>query len=409
MSISKQEEKALFRFNIVFPLLDANLPKGVRASMVRDICAKEYTIPHSKKQTLSPATVWKWYKTYVKKGTIDSLAPAGRNDKGIRRSLTEETQKELLRRHQEKPELPIKYLVSQAVEDGVFTKEDTVSMAVIYQMFSNERKGFDPTMRDRRAYRAPSINDMWQADALAGIKVTGPDGRKVTAKLFCCLDNKSRLVCYAKWYPAETAACFLDCLWNAFKLRGLPKVLYTDNGSSFRDERMKLGCASLGVKISYSRPYMPQGKGALERWNRTVRQQFLSTLPPSVNSLEELNLRFEKWIEVYNHRIHSALEGQSPIQCYLSELKAIRVAPEGLPAHFRRSETRIVGSDRTIRFKGHQFEVPIGYSGRKVDIRYFDHDPLNTCEGFFDGKSLGQLHIVDRVANFQAHRRGPWS
>jgi hypothetical protein len=162
----------------------------------------------------------------------------------------------------------------------------------------------------------------------------------------------------------------------------------------------------VGVKISYSRPYKPQGKGAVERWNRTVRQQFLSTLPASEISLEELNLRFEKWIEVYNHRIHSALDGQSPLQCYLSELKAIRMAPEDLPAHFRRSDTRIVGTDRTIKFKGKQLEVPIGYSGRKLEIRYFDHDPLHTCEAFFEGKSIGMLHIVDKFANFKAHRGG---
>jgi hypothetical protein len=279
-------------------------------------------------------------------------------------------------------------------------------MAVIYQMINCERKGFEPTVDDRRAYRAPSINDMWQADAMHGPKVVGSDGKKITAKLFCCLDNKSRLVCFAKWYPAETTACFLDCLWNAFKLRGLPKVVYTDNGSCFRDDRLKLGCASVGVKISYSRPYKPQGKGAVERWNRTVRQQFLSTLPASEISLEELNLRFEKWIEVYNHRIHSALDGQSPLQCYLSELKAIRMAPEDLPAHFRRSDTRIVGTDRTIKFKGKQLEVPIGYSGRKLEIRYFDHDPLHTCEAFFEGKSIGMLHIVDKFANFKAHRGG---
>ena len=409
MAMSKQEEKALFRFNIIFPLLDANLPKGARAAMVRDICAKEYRIPHSSKRTLSDATVWNWYRTYVQQGTIDSLAPAGRRDKGVRRSLTEETQRELVRRYRANPNVPIKYVVARAVEEGVFAPGDTASMSVIYQILKRERTGFQPVASDRRAYRAPSINDMWQCDAMHGPKAVDANGRRVVAKLFCCLDNKSRLVCYAKWYPAETTECFLDCLWNAFKLRGLPKVAYCDNGSCFRDDRLKIGCASLGVKISYARPYMPQGKGALERWNRTVRQQFLSTIAPTASTtLEELNLRFEKWIEVYNHRVHSALDGQSPLQCYLGELKAIRMAPEDLPSHFRRSETRIVGSDRTIRFRGEQLEVPIGYGGRKLEIWYFDHDPLHTCEAFFEGKSIGMLHVVDKVANFKAHRGGSW-
>ena len=406
MGISKQEEKALFRFNIIFPLLDANIPRGVRSAMVDEICAKQYRIPHSTKTTLSPATVWTWYTTYMRQGTIDSLAPSGRSDKGRRRTISAEAERELLRRHRENPGVPIKYLVEKAEGDGVFGPGDTISMSAIYQMLSREGKGFEPSQKDRRSYRAPSINDMWQSDAMHGPKARLNDGREVTAKLFVCLDNKSRLVCFARWYPAETAECYLDCLWNAFRLRGLPRVVYCDNGSSFRDERLRLGCASLGVQISYARPYSPQGKGACERWNRTVRQQFLSTLPLGTLGLDDLNIRFERWVDDYNHRVHGSLEGKSPLQCYLGELKAIRTPPEDLPNHFRRSETRIVGADRTIRFMGKQLEVPIGYSGRKVCVRFFDHDPLNTCEGFFEDRSIGMLRLVDKVANYNAHRGG---
>ena len=56
MAISKQEQKALFRFNIIFPLLDEKLPRGMRNRMIKKICTKEYTIPYSKKTTLSPGT-----------------------------------------------------------------------------------------------------------------------------------------------------------------------------------------------------------------------------------------------------------------------------------------------------------------------------------------------------------------
>jgi transposase InsO family protein len=409
MAISKQEEKALFRFNIIFPMLDASLPRGERSRMVQQICAKEYRIPHSKKTSVSEATVWKWYHAYLEKGTIDSLAPSGRSDKGRRRTITIETEQELVRRYREKPGVPVKYLVDQAIQDGVFGPDDTISIGAIYQLIRKEKRGYEPTQKDRRAYRAPSINDMWQSDAMHGPKVLLPSGSTITAKLFVCLDNKSRLVCYAAWYPAETTDCYLDCLWKAFRLRGLPRKIYVDNGSAFRDDRLRLGCASLGVQISYAAPYKPQGKGAVERWNRTVRQQFLSTLPSTMLTLEELNIRFAKWIDLYNHRPHSSLEESSPLQCYLAELKAIRTAPENLPLHFRRSDTRVVGSDRTIRFMGKILQVPIGYAGRKIGIRWFDHDPLHTCEGFFEERSLGMLPLVDREANYRAKRRGQLS
>ena len=270
MAISKQEQKALFRFNIIFPLLNEKLPRGVRSSMIDEICAKVYKIPYSKKTTVSSATVWNWYYAYQKHGTIDSLAPAGRSDKGKRRTISKETEKTIIRLHKEKPHVPIKYLVAQAQADDVFGPEDIVSMNTIYQILKREKQGYNPKQEDRRSYRAPSINDMWQSDAMHGPKVTINSGKNVTAKLFVCIDNKSRLICYAKWYPAETTEWYLDCLWQAFKLRGLPRVLYVDNGACFRDDRLRLGCASIGVKISYARPYKPQGKGCVERFNRTV-------------------------------------------------------------------------------------------------------------------------------------------
>jgi putative transposase len=158
--------------------------------------------------------------------------------------------------------------------------------------------------------------------------------------------------------------------------------------------------------IHYSLCKVLHNKGAIERWNRTVRQQFLSVLTDEVLMLEELNIRFTAWIDTYNHRVHSALDGKSPLQCYLSELKAIRLAPEDLPKHFRRSETRLVAADRTVRFMGQQLEAPIGYSGRKLELRFFDYDPLHTCEAFFQGKSIGMLHPVDKTANYQARRGG---
>jgi transposase InsO family protein len=288
--------------------------------------------------------------------------------------------------------------------DGVFGPEDRAGMATIYTIINREKNGWDPKQQDRRAYRAPSINDMWQSDALHGPMAVMPDGSRRTAILFVCIDNKSRLVCHAAWYGDESADSYLDCLWQAFRLRGLPKTVFVDNGASFRDDRLRLGCAQLGVHLIFARPYSPASKGVVERWNRTVRQQFLSMLPREPLTVTELNIRFARWIDEYNHRPHMTLDGISPLQCYLGELKAIRPAPDNLPLYFRRQDTRLVNADRTIRFQGNLLEVPIGYAGRKIEIRWFGDDPLHTCEGFFNGASIGLLRPVDRTANYFARR-----
>lgn len=58
-----------------------------------------------------------------------------------------------------------------------------------------------------------------------------------------------------------------------------------------RDTRLKMGLADLEVQLSYSAAYRPQGK-KIERFWRTLRMQFLPTLPPEGEfTLYELNRR----------------------------------------------------------------------------------------------------------------------
>ncbi len=406
MPMSRTEEKALFRFNIIFPLTNNTLPRGARSRMIRDICAKEYKIPYSKKTHISENTVYGWYRTYIREGTIDSLAPKERNDKGKNRKLTPEALEELLKRYKNKEYyVPTNVMVENAARDGVFTSADTIGMGRIYQILRIEdANSCNPHEKDRRAFRAPEINDQWQSDAMHGRPCLLNDGTMIVPKMFACIDNRSRLVCYSAWYRAETAECYMDCLWNAFQIRGLPRTCFYDNGSSFRDERLKLGCASLGVQLIYARAYSPQSKGVIERFNRTVRQQFLSRLPDEPITLDELNERYQKWVDEYNRRPHSSLDGKSPLQCYLSEVKAIRQAPENLPLYFRAREERIVRQDRTVSLDKTYYQVPLGYSGKKIELRFFESDPENTMEAFFNGKSIGMIRKVDRERNFDIRR-----
>ena len=67
-------------------------------------------------------------------------------------------------------------------------------------------------------------------------------------------------------------------LKQAVLKRGLPVKLVVDNGPAYRAKTLQGICARLGIHLIYCRPYAPEGKGKLERWHRTVRDQFLSEL-----------------------------------------------------------------------------------------------------------------------------------
>src|SRR5437773_1523393 len=76
-----------------------------------------------------------------------------------------------------------------------------------------------------------------------------------------------------------------------------------DNGAAYRSHHLSLVCAKLGVTLIHARPYLPQGKGKIERFFRTVRMQLLPVLGEAdLQSLDVLNRRLWSWIEGEYHQ-----------------------------------------------------------------------------------------------------------
>ncbi len=403
MGIDRKEGKALFRFGVIFPLLDERLDERERSRLIEEASRKRYDIPGSSKTGVSAATIRKWYNAYRKDPSVDTLAPSGRSDKNSRRKLSPETEKALLSLRDKHPEKPLKVIVRMAREQNLFMPGDTIGDSAIYRMFREHKSKAVDTRgaKDMRRFEVESCNELWMTDCMHGPKVVLPSGAKVTAKLFALIDDRSRLITYGRFYPSETTDCFLDCLWEAFRRRGLPHRIFTDNGSAFKNDRMRYGCASLDVLLQFSKVRHPAGKAKIERFWLTVRQQFLSCIPEEPLSLDELNRRWEIWVDGYNRRPHSSLAGEdgrqvSPLECYLSDIKAVRRPPEDLPRHFWNRDKRLVSQARTISIGNRLFQVPLGYAGKKIDVCYYT---LEHVEASFNGKDLGVLAEVDLHAN----------
>ena len=160
------------------------------------------------------------------------------------------------------------------------------------------------------------------------------------AFLHATLDDASRLIPHAQFYASQGLDAALDCLRHAVAARGIPGRLYIDNAKMYRSSQLARIAASLGILIVHSRPYQPEGRGKIERFFRTVRDQFLANLDPKhALSLEELNDRLWIWIEsVYHRSEHSAL-GSTPLARWQRDIEQIR-----------RSEERRVGKECRSRW-----------------------------------------------------------
>lgn len=109
----------------------------------------------------------------------------------------------------------------------------------------------------------------------------------------------------------ETAAGFWERANEAFKAAGVTvKRVLTDNGSCYRSHAFR---DALGPDIKHkrTRPYRPQTNGKVERFNRTMLEEWAYARP--YTSEAERVAAFPAWLHGYNHhRGHTSLKGQPP-------------------------------------------------------------------------------------------------
>lgn len=109
----------------------------------------------------------------------------------------------------------------------------------------------------------------------------------------------------------ETAAGFWKRANEALNAAGITvKRVLTDNGSCYRSHAFK---DALGPDITHkrTRPYRPQTNGKVERFNRTMLEEWAYARP--YTSEAERVAAFPAWLHDYNHhRGHTSLKGQPP-------------------------------------------------------------------------------------------------
>ncbi|MDE0104026.1 MAG: Mu transposase C-terminal domain-containing protein [Bryobacterales bacterium] len=152
-------------------------------------------------------------------------------------------------------------------------------------------------------------------------------------------------------------------------------------------------------------------KGKIERFFRTVRQQFLAPLPPEdLTSLDAINRKLRVWIEGEYHRTpHRGLgDGHTPLERWAQRADRVRPLPPGidlprlcLPRHQRR-----VSKDRVVHLHGRQYEVEARLAGRRVTvIEDPDAPPARPLEVECDGEPAGRAVLLNPYANARRRAR----
>jgi len=381
MEESKREEIALFRYGVILPFLGAEeLEWGLKGEMYRRLAAEHYDIPHSSKHTIDEETIRKWLAAY-RKGGFDALKPKGRNDAGKPRKFSPEAWEKAVALKQEAPQRSVRKII-QILEAHNLIEPGEIKRSTLARHFKEhglDRKSLMGAPQVFRRFEAERPNQIWQSDILYGPYLPDPKApeRNKRTYLVAFLDDFSRLVPEAEFYWDEKFPALENTFKKAMLRRGVPEIVYVDNGKVYSARRLDAVCAALGIRKINCKPYSPEGKGKIERFFRTVREDFLAE--PEITQLEtlnELNRLFRAWLEVeYHQRLHAATD-EPPLQRWQSHIaNFLRTTGEKeLTELFLWQLSRTVNKVGLVSVQGVEFEVDGLLKGKKVEVRFNPFD-----------------------------------
>lgn len=253
----------------------------------------------------------------------------------------------------------------------------------------------------RRQASAP--NDIWQADHTElDLWVIAPSGKPARPWLTVIEDDYSRAAAgYAVSLDAPsaigTALALRQAIWRksdpSWPVCGIPRVFYTDHGSDFTSQHMEQVAADLKMRLVFSTPGKPRGRGKIERAIQTVNQMCLQALPgyapagtpdragQAKLTLPELDAAIGRFLTSdYYHRVHSET-GQTPAERWSAGGFLPRM-PDSLAQLdlllLTVPKPRKIHPDG-VHFQGLRYLDPVlaAYVGESVTIRY---DPRDLAE-----------------------------
>ena len=153
-----------------------------------------------------------------------------------------------------------------------------------------------------------AMNECWSMDFVHDELSNGRRFRCLTI-----VDNFSRECPAIEVDVSLTGHRVVRVLDRLALLRGLPEVVFVDNGTEFTSKAFDRWAYDNAVKIDYSRRGKPTDNAYIESFNGSLRMECLNL--HWFTSIEDAQRKIEAWRNEYNNlRPHSSINNQTPAE-----------------------------------------------------------------------------------------------
>ena len=347
-------------------------------------------------------TIQTWLSLYKQSG-VQALVSRPRADKGTQRKVSPEQLQEAIEQvlgEFRDTRYNKMMIYRRCIERGVLAQSEC-SQTSFFRLVRHYDLLTPVTQTDnkrRLAFSKQYANEMWQLDTLIGPYMKN-GGASTQTKLIAFIDDASRVVPHGQFFFSENTDNLIVALKSALYKRGIPQTLYVDNGAIYTSLEINQICARLGIVLCHTPVRDGAAKGKIERFFRTVRDQFLLQ-KLDLSTLEALNRQFHAWLETdYNARVHGTLQ-MKPIDRFGLDLQRIRFL-DPMAANdelFYVEQSRTVRKDNTFSVGAVRYEGPRDLSGRQIEVRFNRAMPERIVV-FYKGERMGEATRLDFLAN----------
>jgi len=237
----------------------------------------------------------------------------------------------------------------------------------------------DPVTRRRRRetwkrWERGTPMELWQLDVVHGFALA--DG--TAAKALTGIDDHSRFCVSACLMSRERTQAVCDGFSSAMRMHGVPAQVLTDNGKVFTGRFAQPPvevlfdriCRENGVDHILTAPRSPTTTGKIERFHRTLRDEFDTR--QVFRNLKTAQEALDEWVSYYNtQRPHQSLDDMTPASRFHSDdnRRELTRHPE------RNGEqwvSRRVARNGVVCVDSQHISVGKNYSGSTCDVLVTD-------------------------------------